>query len=270
MGIIFVLDLDGTIIGDCVYQAEIYKICLILSKLGIKIKINEILDNYYKEKSRLVRPYFTYFMRKMREIYPSISIYIYTASEKKWAEKEINIIEKTLDIKFNRPIFTRNDCIKVYSKEEDRIDYKKSIEMIKKRMRVKDKDAEIMIIDDKDVYIDNRERMIKCDIYNYRYFCNYWDYIPIEKVNNKIFLKYLRTLIDNNRLNPNYNPMTMKQSINYYKWLYEKTMEINRKNNKRYKDDKFWLKLTNVIVDSKISIFNNNAIKYIEKSLTMD
>jgi hypothetical protein len=142
--------------------------------------------------------------------------------------------------------------------------------MIRKKMRVKDKDAEIVIIDDKDVYIDNRERMIKCDIYNYKYFCNYWDYIPIEKINNKVFLNYLKTLIDNNRLNPNYNPMTMKQSINYYKWLYEKTMEINRKNNKRYKDDKFWLKLTNAIIENKISIFNNNTIKYIEKSLMIN
>jgi hypothetical protein len=270
MGIIFVLDLDGTIIGDCVYQAEIYKIGLILSKLGIKVKINEILNSFYMEKSRLVRPYFQYFMRKMSEMYPSISIYIYTASERRWAEKEIGIIEKALDIKFNRPIFTRDDCIETYSKEDNRIDYKKSIELIRKKMRVKDRNGEIMIIDDKDVYIDNNDRLIKCELYNYKYFCNYWEYIPIGRVDNKVFMKYLRSLIDNKRLNPNYNPMTMKQSMNYYKWLYEKTMEINRKNNKRYKDDKFWLKLTNILVENKINIFNSNTIKFIEKSLIMN
>jgi hypothetical protein len=270
MGIIFVLDLDGTIIGDCVYQAEIYKIGLILSKLGIKVKINEILNSFYMEKSRLVRPYFQYFMRKMIEMYPSISIYIYTASERRWAEKEIGIIEKALDIKFNRPIFTRDDCIETYSKEDNRIDYKKSIELIRKKMRVKDRNGEIMIIDDKDVYIDNNDRLIKCELYNYKYFCNYWEYIPIGRVDNKVFMKYLRSLIDNKRLNPNYNPMTMKQSMNYYKWLYEKTMEINRKNNKRYKDDKFWLKLTNILVENKINIFNSNTIKFIEKSLIMN
>jgi len=270
MGLIFVLDLDGTIIGDCVYQAEIYKIGLILSKLGIKVKINEILNSFYMEKSKLVRPYFPYFMRKMRELFPMVSIFIYTASEKRWAEKEIGIIEKALDIKFNRPIFTRSDCIETYSKEDNRIDYRKSIESIKKKMRVKDKNMEIVIIDDKDVYMDNNDRLIRCELYNYKYFCNYWEYIPIEKVKNKIFLRYLTSLIENNRLNPNYNPVTMKQSMNYYKWLYEKTMEINRKNNRRYKDDKFWLKLTNTIVDNKISIFNSNTIKFIEKSLMMD
>lgn len=270
MGVVFILDLDGTIIGDCVYQAEIYKIGLILSKLGIKVKINEILNNFYMEKSRLVRPYFTYFIRTMKELFPTISFYIYTASEKRWAEKEVGIIEKALDIKFNRPIFTRNDCIETYVENGERIDYKKSVEAIRRRMRIKDKNPEIVIIDDKDVYIDNNDKLIRCMLYNYRYFCNYWEYIPIEKIDNKVFLRYLKSLIDSKRLNPSYNPVTMKQSMNYYKWLYEKTTEINRKNNKRYKDDNFWLRLTKIITDNKINIFNQTTIKFIEKSLMHD
>ena len=44
---VFILDLDGTIIGNCIYQAEIYKISLILAKLGVKIKINNIIEDYY-------------------------------------------------------------------------------------------------------------------------------------------------------------------------------------------------------------------------------
>ncbi len=123
---VFIIDLDGTIIGDCVYQAEIYKISLILNKLRIKIKINEILEQSYKEKTKLIRPYFKLFLEKMRKIYPSSYFYIYTASEKKWAEKELMIIEKVLNFKFNRPLFTRNDCL-IY-KRDDKIDLKKSIE----------------------------------------------------------------------------------------------------------------------------------------------
>ena len=117
---VFIIDLDGTIIGDCIYQVELYKLSLILNKLKIKIKINDILKDCYKEKTKLIRPYFKLFLEKMREIYPSSHFYIYTASEKKWAEKELMIIEKVLNFKFNRPIFTRNDCI-IY-KREDKID----------------------------------------------------------------------------------------------------------------------------------------------------
>jgi len=126
---IFIIDLDGTLIGDCVYQCEIYKIYLILNKLGIKIKINEILEEHYTEKSKLIRPYFTYFINKMREYFPNSYFYIYTASEKKWAEKEISIIEKNLNIKFDRPIFTRTHCSTVI--KDDKMIYMKSIELIK-------------------------------------------------------------------------------------------------------------------------------------------
>jgi len=259
---VFIIDLDGTIIGDCIYQAEIYKISLILNKLKIKIKINEILEENYKEKTRLIRPYFKNFIEKMREIYPSSSYYIYTASEKKWAEKELSIIEKVLGIKLNRPIFTRNDCIKI--KKGDRIDIKKSIEMIKKKIRIKE--PEIMIIDDNEVYIDNIDKLIKCKYYNYKYFCNYWEYIPIERIKNNIVINYINSLIKNNRLNPNIYKRTMKQQIEYYNWLYEKCAEIN-KENKKYKDDDFWLRLTNAIIESKIITFNSSSIRYISNKI---
>jgi len=210
---VFIIDLDGTIIGDCIYQCEIYKIYLILAKLGIKLKINEILEDCYKEKSKLIRPYFVEFMRQMKNHYSLVSFYIYTASEKSWAEKEIGIIEKNLNIKFNRPIFTRNDCIRIEDKINNRIDYKKSIEMIRKKIKVKN--PEILIIDDKDVYIDNNDKLIRCSLYNYKYFCNYWDNMPdLYRIKNKIFLNYLQTLIDNNRLNPINNIMTMKTKAN--------------------------------------------------------
>jgi hypothetical protein len=257
---VFIIDLDGTIIGDCIYQAEIYKISLILNKLKIKIKINEILEECYKTK--LIRPYFKLFIEKIREYYPSSYFYIYTASEKKWAEKELTIIEKVLNIKFNRPIFTRNDCEII--EREDKIDIKKSVDLIKKKIKVKN--PEILIIDDNDVYIDNNEKLIKCEIYNYKYFCNYWDYIPIEKIRNKIVLKYLKSLIKNNRLNPIIEKKTMKEKINHYDWLYQKCNEVN-KMNKRCINDNFWLRLTKVLIENNIKSFNNLTIKFIHNKI---
>lgn len=243
---VFILDLDGTIIGDCIYQCEIYKIYLILSKLGIKIKINDILERYYNEKSKLIRPYFKYFITTIKEKIPNSYFYIYTASEKKWAEKEIKTIEKNLDIKFNRPIFTRNDCKDII--KNDRLFYIKSIENIKKKIKIEN--PNIIIIDDNDVYRDNNEKIIICEEYNYKCFCNYWDYIPIDKIRNKIFINYLSKMIEENRLNPIYIKHSTKQQMEYYKWLYNKCEEINKKN-KKYREDKFWLNLTKIIIENK-------------------
>lgn len=262
MNYVFIIDLDGTIIGDCIYQAEIYKISLILNKLKIKLKINDILEDCYKEKTRLIRPYFKLFIEKMKEYYPTSYFYIYTASEKKWAEKEIMIIEKILNIKFERPIFTRKDCQIII--KDDKVNIKKSIENIKKRIKIKN--SEILIIDDNDVYMDNNERLIKCNIYNYKYFCNYWDYIPINKISNKIVLNYLQSLIKNNRLNPIIDKKTMKEQKRYYDWLSEKCDEINR-TNKKYKNDKFWLILAKILIENKIINFNNNTIKFIHNKI---
>jgi hypothetical protein len=255
---VFIIDLDGTIIGDCVYQAEIYKISLILNKLKIKIKINDILEDAYKERTRMIRPYFKFFIEKMKEYYPSSYFYIYTASEKRWAEKEIKIIEKVLKIKFNRPIFTRNDC--------EIIDngIKKSIEIIKKKIKIKN--PEILIIDDNNVYMDYNENLVKCSIYNYKFFCNYWEYIPIEKIGNKIVLKYLKSLISNNRLSPIIEKKTMKEKINYYDWLYQKCNEVN-KGNKQCIKDKFWLNLTKILIENKILSFNTSTVKFINNKI---
>jgi hypothetical protein len=260
---VFIIDLDKTIIGDCIYQSELYKISIILAKLGIKIKINDILEPQYTEKSKLIRPHFTDFINKMKEIFNNnCYFFIYTASEKKWANKQISLIEKNLDIKFNRPIFTRNDCSIL--NEDDKISYMKSIEAIKKKIKIPN--AEIIIIDDKEVYVDSNNRLIKCNVYNYKLFCNYWDYIPINKIKNKVFLAYLSTLIDEERLNPLYITHNIKQQIDYYKWLYDKCNKINNIN-KKYKQDIFWLSLTKIICENNIKYFNPAAINFIKKSI---
>lgn len=259
---VFIIDLDGTIIGDCVYQAELYKIYLILGKLGIKIKINEILEPHYNEKSRLIRPYFIDFIRKMRENFPNCRFYVYTASEKKWADKQIIMIEKSLNMKFNRPIFTRNECEIIM--ENGKSTYVKSINRIRKRLKIEN--PEIMIIDDRQVYQDNSNLLIRCNLYNYRSFCNYWDFIPIEKIKNQVFLKYLSSLMEQDRLNPNFKTTSIKQKMEHYKWMYEKCKELHNYN-KKYKKDDFWLNLTKIICKNKIKTFNDKSLSIIQKSL---
>lgn len=262
MPLVFIIDLDGTIIGDCIYQCELYKIYMILAKLGIKIKINELLEESYTEKSKLIRPYFTYFLQTITKNFPDSHFYIYTASEKKWGVKEIEIIEKNIGFKFDRPIFTRQECSIIQTPKK--MEYRKSIDAIKKRIKVKN--PNFIIIDDKDVYLDNSDRQIICDCYNYKLFCNYWDYIPLNKIKNKIVINYLSSLIESKRLNESYSLLTMKNKIDHYKWLYDKCYEI-AKDNRNYKNDDFWLRLTKAIISNNITDFNENNIRIIRKSI---
>ena len=63
MPYIFIIDLDGTIIGDCTYQCDIYNIENIMKKNSIKIINPNTLIKCYKKKSKLIRPYFLYFLK---------------------------------------------------------------------------------------------------------------------------------------------------------------------------------------------------------------
>eukprot|EP00960_Hanusia_phi_P055847 763077-Hanusia_phi.AAC.5 len=65
----------------------------------------------YKNKTMLVRPHFCEFIKTARARFADVMIFVYTASEKNWASKEIGWIEKQCGISFDRPIFSREDCI---------------------------------------------------------------------------------------------------------------------------------------------------------------
>ena len=74
-----ILDLDNTIIGNITYQLLAHTLCN-------KVKKNcGMVANCYNEKTGIIRPYFCKFIYTIREKFPDIKIYVYTASQKDWA-----------------------------------------------------------------------------------------------------------------------------------------------------------------------------------------
>lgn len=240
---VFIIDLDETIIGNCIYQSQLWNIAKAYNS-----NVNKILLEYYKEPSKLIRPYFIYFIKKMRELYnDNVYIYIYTASSYEWANAEIKLIEKANNIKFNRPIFTRNDCIK--SKKSAY--WIKSIDKIKSKIKVKN--ADYIIIDDSNVYNDNNNLQLFCRPYQYKAFCNIRLHIPI--INIPEYCKgIICPFINIHEINDD------NINIKMYKWLYKKCKKIEKTNN-QFKYDKFWLHLTNAIEKNKITDFTEDIIK---------
>jgi hypothetical protein len=279
---IFLLDLDGTIIGDCSYQCDIYNIQEIIKKniilknnniqLGNLVKYkslcDKMLDNCYDMQSKLLRPHFTTFMTEMKKKFPNSFFFIYTASEKTWANKEILIIEKQNNIKFNRPIFTRDNCLKDTSgnirKSVNKImpQLLKSIKMPKTHSIANN----IIIIDNNPTFVDYTDNLLICPTYDYLKFHNLWENIPHEYAKISELKHFVSKLISNKKMYIKNNPSNTVILEKLHRWLYRKYRKINKYNNK-YTNDTFWLNLATLIKHHNITTFNKKNINMLHKSL---
>ena len=112
--IVLLLDLDKTIIGDIIPQSEEYYIIKNINNELKNLDKKTILFNFKRLQNELrqhiIRPNLLNFLNLTRS-YNNVEIYIYTASDDRWAKTLIPHIEKTMNFKFNRPILTRNNTI---------------------------------------------------------------------------------------------------------------------------------------------------------------
>jgi hypothetical protein len=231
-----ILDLDNTIIGNITYQLLAHTLCN-------KVKKNcGMVANCYNEKTGIIRPYFCKFIYIIREKFPDIKIYVYTASQKDWALKEIKWIEKCCNLKFDRPILTRDDCIEMDNS------YYKSIQKISKRIKTLDKNN-ILIIDNNDVFVDCKESFIKCPDYNYISFVDLWKVLPKAMLDKQEVLTFMQKLIKEGYINP-YNVdaigENIEQSLRYLHWYQKKLTIVNKINRKSYSDS-FWKTLIKIV-----------------------
>lgn len=118
---VILLDLDNTIQGNVLPQLQEYNLIEYLNSKsnsgggsGSKSKnitqskqylINDFING------NLLRPHFKRFIEKMRKRFPNVEFFVYTASENKWANYIVKILEAAIKVKINRKVFTRDECI---------------------------------------------------------------------------------------------------------------------------------------------------------------
>jgi hypothetical protein len=257
--IAFVIDLDGTIIGDCTYQTILYNIENLLKKNNIKAKADKMLLESYKPSSRLIRPFFRYFIMTMKKLFPNSLFYVYTASEKGWATKEITLIEKTHGFKFNRPIFARGDCI-----VDSFGQYRKSIKKILPKMK---KHNSLLVIDNNKTFIDYNANFLLCPTYDYVLYMSVWEKMKKEYMKIMEIHNLMTQLVANNKIckycDHDIKATDTKLLELKHKWLYKKHKKLNSLN-KLYTNDHFWKTLTNAIIDKNIKEFDKNAVDYLQ------
>ena len=261
---IFIFDIDGTLIGDITPQVMMYDIVQELKRKG-KMSFDK-KDLMSKLKNGIFRPHFHEFMNQITSHYGIVEMFVYTASQKKWANFLIPIIEKTFDIKFNRPIFTRDDCANI------NYEYIKNISKIKPRIlktlkkkypdltlsHLKDR---IMMIDNNQVFTEkDRDKVIICPTYSFRYPEN----IP-SKIKNDTYEKFSKPIYNAIERYIKDFPFTSKY-LRFERFFYQNYIQ-DLTRIKDAKEDKFWINLAKILTRKNIIDFDERSIRYVNKKL---
>lgn len=261
--LLFIIDLDGTIIGNCAYQVCAYSVENVIKKN--KQRCNSTLQSCYA--SRLVRPFFKSFYDSMMRAHPNSLFYVYTASEKDWAIKEIAMIEKEHSVKFDRPIFARNDCI--VNKEGH---YRKSVAHILPRIKKKNKgidikDDMIMVIDNNRVFEDYKDNFVLCPTYDHTSFFDIWSMIRPEHLKSADIVQAIADLRSNGMMCKFSEMQSSSDKVleMKHKWLYRRHKKLNKQNTK-FADDTFWKDLATLMLSNRAPI-DRRYTSYIAKSL---
>lgn len=253
MNNIFLLDIDGTLCGDVIWQVFVWEMFNEINKTKQQKKINyskKILQS--KLKSGLVRPYFKQFFEAC--VLNNVQIFIYTASETRWATFLIKNIEEAFNIKFNKPIFTRKHCKYVNG------DYVKSIShvapMILRSLRKNNKNLTYKDIIDKIIPIDNNH------VYNEKddkrlIYCKTYSYIQPENIpsllNVETYVNNYRTIYTLFHKYGFFNMIRTKSFLKFEKQYYE-----------------LYIDVLNRIFKMKEDIIKDNLFKLLRKVVNMN
>lgn len=274
---IFILDWDGTIAGRVDYQSHKHALYQNYKKMGIKIKANNKVPRAFHPNNLLIRPGFAKFIMDLTEFYQgNVYFFIYTASEKTWAYKEIQWVEKAHGIKFQRPIFTRDDC-----SIDQGGGYRKSIATIFPRILrsigkthfTKPQKAEILhkhliMIDNNAVYTDMKEHLLICPDYHYMVFENLLEDIPISILKHPQIRQYILSLINQGLVCPFFGIRDdiNRQMFHKYEWLANKCKQISVEN-QRYEKDVFFKYLKRLIVKNNLFLYSPNVIQQLQTAV---
>ena len=182
--------------------------CIQFGATHLEIKKFNISEFRQKLAKTLIRPYVVDFLKRN-----DTEFFIYSAGTKVWVEFIIKQIEIITKIKFNRPLFTRDDCL---------TDFKKCINHIKPKIeKVMKRKYNIELIKYTPIIIynnniNNIEKFIKnkinfqyylgClpiltipkNIYNYKIVLGGAAHSVIYSKYNRELIKYTPIIIDNN------------------------------------------------------------------------
>lgn len=273
---VFVLDWDGTIAGDVGFQSQAFSLAQVLRKNGFRPKPLPSVLHAFSPKSKLIRPGFGGFIKAMERLYQNqVYFFIYTASERTWANYEISLVEKQFGIKFARPIFTREDCVVdqggQYRKAISRVFPRICRHISKQRPLTAEErtyilENNLVLIDNNAVYTDRPDKMILCPDYNYAVFENLVDMIPQEARQHPVINQVVLSLINSGHMCPVPGQAAddfMKEITHSYTWIASRCRALVN-GNKLHETDDFWKHLRKLIVQNGLRKYTPGIIKQLQ------
>lgn len=273
---IVILDWDGTVAGRVDYQSYRHSLEQYYKQNGVKLKSdNKTVPKAFTRESYLIRRGLVKFIEELKAHFNgNIYFFIYTASERVWANREIQWVEKAYNIKFQRPIFTRDDCINVmgsgYKKTIAKI-YPRVLRSIGKTRLTKSQKAYIlekhfMIIDNNAVYTDMQQHLLLCPHYDFMVFENIIEDIPDAHLQHPSVSGYIDMLVTQGIVCPVFKSNDVnKMMAEKYKWFATKCRQISAEN-KKYVNDTFFKKLKKLIIQNNVLAFTPSIIKQLQAS----
>jgi hypothetical protein len=183
--VIFIFDLDNTLIGDSANLYTGYKTLLdfIADKCKHK-KLKGPICNINKEdwkeiiSDNLFRPHLKQSFIDIKSIYPSAEFFIFSKGTKPYVSSMVEIIEERFAIKFNRPLLAREDASLsgIYTYQKDIEGYQDTIckSLSKKYPKLRQEKYKTIVFTERTIIIDddttvwqNDPRQIVCKEYNY-------------------------------------------------------------------------------------------------------
>jgi hypothetical protein len=285
---VIIFDIDKTIIGIVNILAKEYDLLEFIYNTCKKKGINavcpprDVFDMQEELKNGLLRPFAKEFIAFCNKKFKNVEVFFYTNSSYDWTNSALGKnIEKALNIKVNRPFFTRENSI-------SNNNYKKSLANIypaiikslcKKYPAMNDEKISEYVFNNRTIFVDDvkdnifayTNRQLVCPEYKYWYYYDVYDKLITKyKMSPRIFddkdiLKYM----DDNRIyiyNKNGNAFQQnKEYINLAIIFKAKYAELSKGNDTYFKDLIAELSKKSVsdncITDKNIKAINYKIIK---------
>lgn len=232
---ILLLDMDGTMIGKITPQVCEYEILLATEPKRLK---NMRADLVERLRTGIIRPYLFDLcdLVKTGEL-TNVEIFVYTASESRWAHFLIPCIEEALHFRFNRPFFTRDNCVVV------NMEYKKAFDIVapiilrklrKKYTGILFKTSDVinntMLVDNNPTVLlkpsMDSKRTLKCPTYNFAYHYDVFCRIPVS-VLHELFKSFI-SILAMNEIFPDLPPSDI-EDVHHFLLLYNQRLYENTK-----------------------------------------
>lgn len=263
------LDLDGTIIGDI--NAAVCEFEILTSYCPQKLPVFKAMLSSQLKSTSIIRPGFDTFMKALQK--RDIDVFVYTASDTKWAKFLVPLIEQAVGVPFAKPLFTRTHC------KFSNGNYIKPCKAVmasmcasmKKRNRpgiqnVADLADRVMYVDNNDVIrrdVPYAPELVLCPTYDYRL-----DHDVLRLVPENVLAVHWQGIygkLVQYELMPRFSGVSKDtMRIAYYKSL-AKALSSQRVANKVYVTDVLWLTLRQVFERHNPKHFRGKMLQYITR-----